>query len=86
MRGLRPASLLALILLAVLFVVADIWSLWPRAAALLGVQYNTLIVLVGTSLPGSVSRPASYGWAMWSGSSMNQCAHGFWTQCSRKST
>src|SRR5688572_7367604 len=53
MRGLRLGSLLVLMLLAVLIAAAEAWSLWPRVAGLLGIQYNTLIVLVGTSLLGA---------------------------------
>src|SRR5688572_17089701 len=53
---MRP-SLIGLILLvailAALIAAAEAWSLWPRAADLLGIQYNTLIVLVGTSLLGA---------------------------------
>jgi manganese/zinc/iron transport system permease protein len=53
----HPASLiglLALVLaLAGMIAAAEFWDLWPRAAEALGIQYNTLIVLVGTGLLGA---------------------------------
>lgn len=50
---MRFLSLLALVFLAALIAAAEAWNLWPRVAGLLGIQYNTLIVLVGTSLLGA---------------------------------
>lgn len=39
--------------LGTLIAAAEAWNLWPRVANLLGIEYNTLIVLVGTSLLGA---------------------------------
>src|SRR5688572_25784482 len=44
---------IAIFILAAMIAAAAFWDLWPRAAAALGIQYNTLIVLVGTGLLGA---------------------------------
>jgi manganese/zinc/iron transport system permease protein len=51
---LHPSALALLVaILAGVVVTAEAFDLWPRIAGMLGIQYNTLIVLVGTSLLGA---------------------------------
>ncbi len=44
---------IAIFIPAAMIAAAEFWDLWPRAAGVLGIQYNTLIVLVGTGLLGA---------------------------------